>query len=294
MEAELQPHFSEALGLYLKKHRGKDAKFAADVSRVFDSAKSVIGDPALASIKRADARRVLDSMLSKNLKTASVKRNLAVLSAIFNVAILELELQIKNPFSSLEIPGLLEDARTIPSFTDAELHQIAEAGLDEKSDASLIATMQIELGARVSEIALLRVTDIHLTEPIPYIEIKEHREFGRRLKTPGSARALPLLGCSLAAAQLAMKTTSGNGWLFERGRRNASIMTNRWLSRTLGGKRRSHSSRHSMESRLILARTDQRLTDTILGHKTGGIGSVYFSGYALSDLAAALSRIALN
>jgi hypothetical protein len=37
-----------------------------------------------------------------------------------------------------------------------------------------------------------------------------------------------------------------------------------------------------MESRLILARTDQRLIDTLLGHKTGGMGSVYFSGYSLT------------
>jgi hypothetical protein len=49
-----------------------------------------------------------------------------------------------------------------------------------------------------------------------------------------------------------------------------------------------------MESRLILARTDQRLIDTLLGHKTGGMGSVYFSGYSLSDLAEALGRIALQ
>jgi hypothetical protein len=48
-----------------------------------------------------------------------------------------------------------------------------------------------------------------------------------------------------------------------------------------------------METRLILARTDQRLIDTILGHKTGGVGSVYFSGYSLADLAEALARIAL-
>jgi hypothetical protein len=49
-----------------------------------------------------------------------------------------------------------------------------------------------------------------------------------------------------------------------------------------------------METRLILARTEQRLIDTIMGHKTGGMGSVYFSGYSLADLAEALQRVALQ
>jgi hypothetical protein len=46
-----------------------------------------------------------------------------------------------------------------------------------------------------------------------------------------------------------------------------------------------------MESRLILTGINQRLIDTVLGHKTEGMGSVYFSGYSLADLAEALARI---
>ena len=280
----------------LRKHQGRDARFVQNAHRAFATVKDIIGNPALKDIKRADARQVLDAMLSGGLKTASVKRYMNTISAIMTVGILELELDLKNPFSGLTIPKFLEDAKNIDSFTEDELRQIATAGLTQKIEPGLIATMQIETGCRVAEIALLRTEDVCLDAPIPHIKIVEHKELQRTLKTGKSAeRSLPLLGVSLEAARLARASANEDGWLFPRiGKGNPASTVNRWLRRTLGGNPGSHSSRHSMESRLILARTDQRLIDTLLGHKTRGMGSVYFSGYSLSDLAEALGRIALQ
>src|ERR1019366_7370623 len=104
--------------------------------------------------------QVLDAMLSGGLKTASVKRHMNTISAIMTVGILELELDLKNPFSGLTIPKFLEDAKNIDSFTEDELRQIATAGRTQKIEPGLIATMQIETGCRVAEIALLRTEDV--------------------------------------------------------------------------------------------------------------------------------------
>jgi integrase len=288
---------SDALAEYLRKYQGRDPRSLENAVRAFARATDVLGNPALEDIKRADARRVLDAMLGTGLKTASIKRYLATISAIFSVAILEFELDTRNPFAAMTIPKLLEDARTIPSFSDDELRRIATAGLAQKIEPGLIATMQSETGCRVAEIASLRTGDVHLDAPIPYVDIKEHRQLGRRLKTgKSSERALPLIGVSLAAGRLAYAATDGTGWLFPKtGKINPASTVNRWLIRTLGQSAgRSHSFRHSMESRLIRAGIGQRLVDTIMGHKTGGMGSVYFSGYSLADLADALNKIALK
>jgi integrase len=293
--APRQRRLSDALSEYLKKHEGKGPKFVADVTRVMRFAEDIIGNRPLAEIKRVDARRVLDSMCARGLKTASVKRYLGVLSAVFAVGLLEFEFDSKKPFSSLAIPNAGKDAKIIPSFTETELRQIATAAINQKVPEGLIATMQVETGCRVAEIAMLRASDIHLDEPIPFIDIIEHLAHGRRLKTPGSIRALPLLGVSLEAARIALAASRGSDWLFPRlGKGNPSSKVNPWLNKTLGGKRGSHSMRHSMESRLILAGTNQRLIDTILGHVTGGMGSVYFSGYGLADLAEALEKVKLR
>ena len=111
-----QPRFAEALALYFRKHSEKDEKFVADTNRVFNFAKEVIGDRTLSSIKRADARLILNSMLTMGWKTATVRRNMAVLSAIFNLGVLELELNLKNPFAAQKIPNMLEDAKEVPSI----------------------------------------------------------------------------------------------------------------------------------------------------------------------------------
>jgi integrase len=287
--------FSDALALYFKHHSGKDSKFAADVNRTFDFAKSVIGDPPLSKIKRIDASRVLDAFLARKLKTASVRRNMAVLSAIYNLGVLEYELDLKNPFAAQKIPDMLTDAREVPSFTNSELRQIATAALTQKTTEALIPCLQIETGARISEIAMLRIEDLRLDDEIPNVRIVQHLEHGRRLKTgKSSERVLPLVGVSLEASRLALASAKGDGWLFKISHKLPSSRVNEWLSKTLGGRRGSHSMRHSMESRLILARTDQRLIDSILGHATEGMGSVYFSGYSLADLAEALEKIAIR
>jgi integrase len=286
---------SDALIEYLRKYQGRDPRSLESARRAFARATDILGNPALEDIKRIDARRVLDSMLGTGLKTASIKRYLATISAIFSVAILEFEMDRTNPFAGMVIPRLLEDAKVVPSFSEVELRQIAAAGLDQQIEAGLIATMQIETGARVAEIASLRVEDVHLDAEIPWLDIKEHREHGRRLKTgKGSERALPLLGVSLAAARIAYAATDGKGWLFGKPKINPASTVNRWIVRTLGQSAgRSHSFRHSMESRLVRVGTGQRIIDSILGHATPGMGSVYFSGYSLAELAEALARIAL-
>jgi hypothetical protein len=152
VKARLPPpehHFSDALAIYLRKNRGRDGRFVENANRVFARVKDILGDRAMSKIKRADARIVL----AEDLKTSSVKRYLAVMSAIYNAGVLEFELDLKNPFSSLEIPNFLEDTKDVPSFSETELRQIATAGLAERSEQGLIATMQIETGARVREIA---------------------------------------------------------------------------------------------------------------------------------------------
>jgi len=284
----------EALAVYLQKHRGRGARFVQNANRAVATVKEILGDMPLEEIKRSDNRKVLDSMLNSGLKTASVKRYLNTIVAILNTAILELEINIQNPFAAMTIPNMGRDAKDIPSFSDAELRQIATAGLADRSEAGLIATMQINLGARVSEIAALRTADIHLNCEFPHIEIREHHAHGKTIKTGKSGeRALPLIGCSLEATRLALPASKG-GWLFGGiDKRNPAKPVNRWLSKILGGKPGSHQTRHSFETRLILSRIDQRLIDSAMGHKLRGQGATYFSGYGLEDLAEAIEHIAI-
>jgi integrase len=297
MNARVGHRFSDALAIYLRKNRGREPRFAENARRVYGIAYDILGNRPLSEIKRTDGRIILETLLARGMKTSSVKRYLATLSAIFSAAILEYELSQRNPFSALEIPNFLEDAKDIPPFSADELHRIAEAGLAQRTEQSLIAVLQIETGARVREIAALRTDDISLDATGGHIEIRQHFEHGRRLKTgKAGERTLPLLGVSLAAGRLALEATDGPGWLFPRiNKRNPSDSVNAWLGKILGGKPGSHSARRSVETRLVLEGIDQRKVDAILGHAPQAkMGSVYFSGFSLADLAEALGKIALR
>jgi len=296
MKEKAGPRLADALASYVKKHRGRDARFFQNANRAFAMVKNILGNPALKEIRRADARRVLDSMLGEGLKSASVKRYLNTISAIISTGILELEIDAKNPFSSLTIPHFLEDKKAVRAFTNEELRQIAAAGLAQKTEPGLIACLQVETGCRVSEIALLQSGDVHLDAPVPFINITEHKEVGRRLKTSGSERVLPLVGCSLEAARAALASANKGDWIFPHiGKGNPQSTVNRWLARTLGANPGSHSARRSMETRLVLAGIDQRIIDSILGHAPQAkMGSVYFAGFSLADLARALEKISVE
>ena len=155
-KARAEKKFSDAFAQYLKKHQGRGETFARKANQAFSTVKDNLGDKAMSQIKRADARQVLDLMLAQNLKTSTVRRYINTISAIYSVGILEFELNLKNPFAGLTIPNFLEDSKEVPSFTNAELRQIATAALAQKTDAALVACMQIETGCRVTEIAMLR------------------------------------------------------------------------------------------------------------------------------------------
>jgi hypothetical protein len=176
-------------------------------------------------------------MLTKGWKTATVKYRIAVLSAIFATGILEFDLELKNPFSSLTIPDLGMDAKVVQPFDEDELQTIAAKCLDD-GEAGLIAGLQTESGLRVSEAAFLQIADVHLDAPIPFIDIVANVK--RRLKNAASARKIPLLGISLLAGRSAVvKAGTGSVWLFpelvSRGSNVASKTVNLWLKETIGG-----------------------------------------------------------
>ncbi len=293
---------------YLKTHTRYHQKM--NVNALVRFVIKTIGDKPLTEIRRADAKSVRDAWLARGSKTATVARNIAVMSAIFNKAVLEFEITAKNPFAGLEIEGLGEDKKDITPFTNDELILLAKAIMSDPGDEkycfrqSLAAALQFETGVRIGEAIYLRTEDLHLDEPIPYIYIHANKELGRKIKNPNSERKVPLVGISLVAAQKALALNTGTGWLFnhppgalrDTGRSSHTANVIAWLHTILPQAKGSHSFRYAMETRLTLDGCEQGIIDAIEGHvsKTKSrIASGYFGGYPLDRLQAALLKIAL-
>ena len=142
-----------------------------------------------------------------------------------------------------------------------------------------------DTGMRLSEAAGLAVEDIHLNEEIPYVDIRQHP--WRRLKTPSSQRKLPLVGCSLWAAQQAVHS-SPSPVLFPRycdgtttHSNSASAALNKWLKQVAGNDYVIHSFRHSMRDRLRAVNCPSDMIDQIGGWSSGKIGEGYGNGYEI-------------
>ena len=207
---------SEALDRYLAEHkRGQDIRFARDARRAIGFVESTVGDLPLQNYTREHARAVRD-FLAPGHSTATVRRRLDSISAVFNLGRREFDLMsAANPFEKMQIQGEGLDAQKRLPFTHDELTTISSSCSKENDDIRWIVAMQLATGARLGEVCGLRIEDVVLGE-IPYIWIRPHEKLGRTLKTPGSERQVPLVSIGLWAAKQAM---NGEGTGCSRGTR---------------------------------------------------------------------------
>lgn len=242
----------------------------------------------------------------KAVSTTTVGRYFTTLRAAFGRAIRENEFGIENVFAQVEIPDQGKDATERDTFTPDQYRHLytaldqwaAAKGLDQ---LRCILTLVAETGARLAEVVGLAAADLDLAAPVPYMRIQEHP--WRSLKTPGSARSVPLSPRAVVAAKVALGLcgdASIDGVkpqeLFPgRAGKTDSVSATlvKWL-RTQEGLRGTklgnHSLRHGLKDRLRAAQCPDSIQDAMLGHATPGVGAGYGQGYPLSVLSEWLGR----
>jgi integrase len=151
---------SEALERYLSEHKnGQDIRFARDTRRAIGIVISTVGDLPLSEYSRDHARAIRDALLPGH-SSATVRRRLDSISAVFNLGRREFSLKgCENPFEKMQIPREGLDAKKRVPFTTDELQLISDACLKENDDIRWIIATQISTGARLGEIVGLRVVN---------------------------------------------------------------------------------------------------------------------------------------
>lgn len=287
-----KPNLTVVLGKYLETHdKGSLPKFRADATRPIDIVVGIAGDLDITLYARVHAELVVKTMVARGSKTATVRRSLKTIVAVFNFAIKQLHIDFRNPFEKFKIAKEGKDAKPRVPFTLAELKLIG-SDCHRKDDAVRhIAAMLLDTGARLAEIVGLRASDVFLEGEIPHILIRPHEALGRTLKTPASERPVPLIGEALWAARRAMGSRGDSGWLFPTYAESDPIRTttasgtlNKWLRATLGISKTAHSFRHSMHDRLRDADVPEAIVDVLQGWGTRSVGQQYGAGYTVKKL----------
>jgi integrase len=290
--------FDDAVDAYLL-HRGtgRGAEFKKIVRiaqrRMFEAA----GNKDVKLYDRDDARALIRYLEGNGAKSLTIRRRIGTIRAIFEHAYIEQEIEKRNPFSRLTIPGEGQDTKKRGTFTEDQLKEVYRIALGSGSEIKLIVPLLGETGCRLAEIVGLRLRDVDMD--IGTITITPHP--ARRLKTRGSERQLPLVGVALEAMrQILDKRTKDDVLLFPRYERgglilatHASNAVNRWLKRDFEGLT-CHCLRHTMRDRLRAVEAPFELIDQIGGWASvGSVGASYGRGYKTEVLRCWLEKIAV-
>ena len=275
---------SDALNVYLKlKGKGKDLLFTRTANRNISYAIECFGDIDINLIKPIDSGKYRDFLFNKGLSASSVRRIFSSISAVFNISINEVGINMLNPFSGTYIPDDNKTKIRLPiPIENIKSIQTECKSLDD--DNRWLIALISDTGMRLSEAVGLLTSDIILDNNIPHINLVNHP--WRRLKTKGSNRVIPLIGSSLWAAKRVLEV--GNTYAFPRytnekkcNANSASNGLNKWLKPRIPNDCVIHSFRHSLRDRLRAVQCPSDIVDAIGGWSTSGVGQSYGAGYNL-------------
>jgi integrase len=230
------------------------------------------------------------------------------------------DVQWSNPFSKMSLPARrstrepweTEELQTLfgsPIFTSGERPQAGGA------DAAFwLPLLGLFTGARLNELAPLTVEDLKVDDATGthFLNIREVAEQGRRLKTAGSARVIPVhpelvrIGLLRFADEI-RACSGGEGRLFP-------LLTpgpqggfgeawSKWFGRFkrgLGITNKAsvfHSFRHGFKDALRRAAVSEDVNDALTGHASASIGRSYGAKdmvrrFGMGTLADAVSKVA--
>lgn len=267
---------------YLRlKGVGKPKTFHQAALRSAGVVIEVCGDKACPDYRTTDAGLVRDTLIDRGLSVASVRRSFNTIKAIFNLAIAEHGLEMRNPFASIFMPeGDSKKRLSIPVETIREIQQSCYA-IDD--DMRWLVALISDTGMRLAEAAGLHMDDLHLDDAVHYVEIRPHP--WRSLKTKGSQRQVPLVGASLWAAQRIIANAS-SCFAFPRYTDNdrcnansASNALNKWLKANFRDDIVVHGFRHAMRDRLRAVSCPSEMIDQIGGWSNRSVGESYGDGF---------------
>ena len=276
------PKLSEALQGYLQlKGEGKPKTFHQAAVRSAGVVIEVCGDKACPDYRTTDAGLVRDTLINRGLSVTSVRRSFNTIKAIFNLAIAEQGIEMRNPFASIFMPdGDSKKRVSIPNDTIREIQQSCYA-IDD--DMRWLVALISDTGMRLAEAAGLHMDDLHLYDAVPYVEIRPHT--WRSLKTKGSQRQVPLVGASLWAARR-IKQTASSCFAFPRYTDNdrcnansASNALNKWMKANFRDDIVVHGFRHAMRDRLRAVSCPSEMIDQIGGWSNRSVGEGYGDGF---------------
>lgn len=306
-------------------HRSKDTEQV--YARALTLTEKCLGQPLhITQITRSqgNALKAWLQAHEQGFTPKTSKNYLSSLQSLLRFAQLELEVIPVNPWQGLSIK--VPKTITRRPWKDAELQTLFSQPLFQSyalpdtgragggAAAYWIPLLGLYTGARIGELAQLRIQDITCVDGTPVIQITDADE-GLRLKTSASRRCIPIhpelirLGLltyveDLQAPpySLANKAPKGSLWpLLNASAAQQGNLISSWFSRyrksigLTGTYPDFHCLRHTVRTKMAHAKVSEHVMDAITGHETGGsTGRKVYQHLELNDLTTAIQSIAYS
>ena len=280
------PLMMDAVEMYLSIKGKDDRTFIRTARRNGEYVSKVLGNRPITSYSSSEAAQFRDWCFEQGMNINTVKRIFASVRSVINLTMREHGIEGSNAFSGTFMPDR-GDASTRQPIPADKLRVIQQRCQTTDDEPRWLVTLISDTGMRLSEAARLARDDIVLDADIPHVIIRPHP--WRRLKTRGSERTLPLVGCSLWAAKRALEASQHSPYLFPRycseegcKANSASAALNKWLKQTIGDGFVMHGFRHSMRDRLRAVNCPSEMIDQIGGWSSGKVGEGYGEGFPMN------------
>ena len=238
-----------------KISRGTWRSYAAPLKDVVNR----FGDMEMDKISPRDIQKWLNSL---NLSYKSTLTRKGIISMIYDYAMVELDMDIKNPCDRVKV-----DTRLPRGHRDALTPEEIQAIKDTTKDEFLLAPLILYTGARVGEAMAITYKDIdykkkviHITKSVDHIG---NRPIISTTKTVNGIRDVPLL------PQLEALIPKGKGYVVSGAEPlTKSALAKRWAKweKEHGVKFDRHSIRHTYASILYESGIDVKAAQKLLGH----------------------------
>lgn len=200
---------------------------------------------------------------AEEVDVGTANKNIGAISGMVRVVDDAYQLNLKPIFARLRLEGQIERQRAAFTAEFVQNNLYAEGALAGLNDeARHLVFLIAETGMRLSEAAGLHAENIVLDHAVPHVQV---RPIGRLLKTPHSARDIPLVGAALAVMKL-----HPQGFPRYRGKDALSATVNKYLDENglLPSPEHSlYSLRHCFEDRLTAVEAPEKLVAALMGHK---------------------------
>ena len=292
---DTSPLMMDAVEMYLSIKGKDDRTFIRTARRNGEYVSKVLGNRPITSYSSSEAAQFRDWCFQQDMNINTVKRVFASVRSIINLTMREYGIEGSNAFSGMFMPDRGDASIRQPIPAD-KLRTIQQRCQTTDDEPRWLVALISDTGMRLSEAAGLAREDIVLDANIPHIIIRPNP--WRRLKTKGSERTLPLVGCSLWAAKRAVEASRHSPHLFprycsEKGCKanSASAALNKWLKQTIGDGYVMHSFRHSMRDRLRAVNCPSEMVDQIGGWSKRSVGEGYGEGYSVLQTKQWMTRL---